>query len=122
MVNRSQEGTLYRTFGELLGKGFSLDWGTFVFLVGVHTAAIALFIWLFFAAPAEWARYAAIWAAVHCLLGSFSTTVYTHRLILITLRRVFPRPSMPFSVSLARFLAFRVVFVIGQQITRCITA
>ena len=27
---------------------------------------------------------------------------------------------MPFSVSLARFLAFRVVFVIGQRITRCI--
>ena len=43
MVNRSQEGVpLYRTFSELFGKGFSLDWGTIVFLVGVHTAAIAL--------------------------------------------------------------------------------
>ena len=82
MVNRSQEGVpLYRTFSELSGKGFSLDWGTIVFLVGVHTTASALFIWLFFAAPAEWARYAAIWAAVPCLLGSFSPTVYTHRLI-----------------------------------------
>ena len=82
MENQSREDVpLYRTFSELFGKGFSLDWGTIVFLVGVHTAAIALFVWLFFAASSEWARYAAIWAIVHCLLGSFSTTVYSHRLI-----------------------------------------
>ena len=82
MGNQDREGEpLYRTFSELFGKGFSLDWSTIVFLIGVHSAAIVLFSWLLFAAPAEWVRYAALWAVIHCLVGSFSTTVYTHRLI-----------------------------------------
>ena len=47
MENQGQEdGPLYSTFKELFGKGFSLDWGTIVFLVGVHLAAIGLSIWL----------------------------------------------------------------------------
>ena len=82
MGNQGREDEpLYRTFSELFGKGFSLDWSTIVFLIGVHSAAIVLFSWLLFAAPAEWVRYAALWAVIHCLVGSFSTTVYTHRLI-----------------------------------------
>ena len=82
MENQGQEdGPLYSTFKELFGKGFSLDWGTIIFLVGVHLAAIGLSIWLLLSAPGEWVQYSIVWAIAHCLLGSFATTVYTHRLI-----------------------------------------
>jgi stearoyl-CoA desaturase (delta-9 desaturase) len=37
--------------------------------------------WAIFAAPAEWAAIAGIWALIHFFLGSLSTTLYSHRLI-----------------------------------------
>ena len=51
------------------------------FILTVHIAAVVLGGWLIFVAPNEWALIAAGWIVVHFILGSLSTTVYSHRLI-----------------------------------------
>ena len=65
----------------LYDKGFSLDTGTWIFVLGIHIAAVALGIWAVVAAPSDWAVIAGIWALVQFILGSLSTTLYSHRLI-----------------------------------------
>jgi len=74
-------GAIYRTFRELFDNGFSLDVGTIVFVTSIHVAAVVLGAWLIITAPADWTRLALLWIAIQFVLGSLSTTLYTHRLI-----------------------------------------
>ena len=76
-----RDAPIFKTFGELFAAGFSLDTTTWVFILTVHIAAVVLGGWLIFVAPNEWALIAAGWIVVHFILGSVSTTVYSHRLI-----------------------------------------
>ncbi|NCF32828.1 MAG: hypothetical protein GWP50_04580 [Proteobacteria bacterium] len=81
LTPEERDAPIYSTFGELHQKGFTLDTGTWIFVLSIHIAAVALGAWAIFAAPAEWAAIAGIWAIIHFFLGSLSTTLYSHRLI-----------------------------------------
>ena len=120
MENQSQRRSTLEIFSELFGKGFSRLGHDRVPGRSAYRRDRVVCM-AFFRSSIEWARYAAIWAIVHCLLGSFSTTVYTHRLITHNAAKSVSASVHAFFVSLARF-SVQVVFVIGQQITRCITA
>ena len=76
-----RDAPIFKTFGELFSAGFSLDTTTWVFIVAVHIAAVGLGAWLIFVAPNTWGLIAAGWIVGHFILGSLSTTVYSHRLI-----------------------------------------
>lgn len=81
MTPEQRDAPIYETFGELFSKGFSLDTATVIFVVATHIAAIALLVWLGLGAPKGWVSAAIIWAMAHFVIGSMSTTVYSHRLI-----------------------------------------
>jgi stearoyl-CoA desaturase (delta-9 desaturase) len=81
LTPEERDAPIYSTFGELHQKGFTLDTGTWIFVLSIHIAAVVLGAWAIFAAPAEWAAIAGIWALIHFFLGSLSTTLYSHRLI-----------------------------------------
>lgn len=81
MTPEERDAPIYATFTELYSRGFSLDIGICVFVAGIHVAAIALGVWAAVFAPADWALVAGVWALSHFVLGSVSTTLYTHRLI-----------------------------------------
>ena len=81
MTAEQRDAPIYETFGELFSKGFSLDTATAIFVVAIHIAAIALLVWLGLMTPEGWVSVAIIWAVVHFVVGSLSTTVYSHRLI-----------------------------------------
>ncbi len=72
---------IYSNFAELADHGFSLSPGICVFIAGVHLAALLLGVWLFAAAPTDWTLAGIAWLGAHFLLGSLSTTLYSHRLI-----------------------------------------
>ena len=72
---------IYENFTELKANGFSLAPGICVFIAGVHTAALVLGFWLYTSAPSEWMWAGTVWLIAHFLLGSLSTTLYSHRLI-----------------------------------------
>jgi stearoyl-CoA desaturase (delta-9 desaturase) len=72
---------IYKNFTELKANGFSLAPGICVFIAGVHTAALVLGFWLYTSAPADWMWAGTVWLIAHFLLGSLSTTLYSHRLI-----------------------------------------
>jgi len=74
-------GAIYNSFSELFDNGFSLDVGTIVFVSSIHVAAVVLGGWLILGAPADWTRLALTWVITQFVLGSLSTTLYTHRLI-----------------------------------------
>ena len=76
-----RDAPIYQTFGELFAKGFTLDTATWVFVLAIHVAAVGLGAWVSLAAPQDWVLVAFAWAAVHLVVGSLSTTVYSHRLI-----------------------------------------
>ena len=75
-----RDAPIYQTFGELFAKGFTLDTATWIFVLAIHVAAVGLGAWVGLAAPHEWASVALVWAAIHFVIGSMSTTVYSHRL------------------------------------------
>ena len=77
----TRDAPIYQTFSELFAKGFTLDTTTWVFVLAIHVAAVGLGVWVGFAASQEWALVAFAWASVHFVVGSLSTTVYSHRLI-----------------------------------------
>ena len=77
----TRDAPIYQTFSELFAKGFTLDTATWVFVLAIHIAAIGLGAWVGLAAPQDWASIALAWAAIHFVIGSMSTTVYSHRLI-----------------------------------------
>ena len=52
-MSEERDAPIYSTFGELFNKGFSLDTTTWVFVLGIHIAAVVLGIWVF-AAPGDW--------------------------------------------------------------------
>ena len=81
LTPEERDAPIYSTFSELNEKGFSLDTGTWVFVLGIHIAAVALGIWAVAAAPQDWAYIAGIWCITQFVLGSLSTTLYSHRLI-----------------------------------------
>lgn len=81
MTPEERDAPIYSTFSELYSKGFSLDVAICVFVMGIHIAAIALAVWALAFAPSDWAWITGMWALSHFLLGSLSTTLYTHRLI-----------------------------------------
>ena len=74
-----RDAPIYNSFTELKANGFGLCPGICVFIAGVHTAALA--VWLFAAAPVDWMWAGTVWLIAHFLLGSLSTTPYSHRLI-----------------------------------------
>ena len=76
-----RDAPIYLTFSELFAKGFTLDTATWVFVLAIHVAAVGLGAWVSLVAPQDWALVAFAWAAVHFVVGSLSTTVYSHRLI-----------------------------------------
>ena len=76
-----RDAPIYKNFGELKDHGFSLAPGICVFIAGVHLAALVLGIWLYSAAPSAWMWAGSAWIVAHFLLGSLSTTLYSHRLI-----------------------------------------
>jgi stearoyl-CoA desaturase (delta-9 desaturase) len=76
-----RDAPLYHTFSELFAKGFTLDTTTWVFVLGIHVAVVGLGVWIGFAASQAWVLVAFAWASVHFVVGSLSTTVYSHRLI-----------------------------------------
>ena len=78
---QERDAPIYNSFTELKADGFSLSPGICVFIAGVHTAALVLGVWLFAAAPADWMWAGTAWLIAHFLLGSLSTTLYSHRLI-----------------------------------------
>ena len=80
-LNDVNDGPIYQTFTELFAKGFTLDTTTWVFVLAIHIAAIGLGVWIDVAAPQYWASVAFVWAGAHFVIGSLSTTVYSHRLI-----------------------------------------
>jgi len=71
---------LYKNFRELFSKGFSIDWVNLPFITITHAVALAIAVWLI-AVDTGWGWIALTWAIVHALIGSLSTTVYSHRLI-----------------------------------------
>ena len=81
LTPEERDAPIYSTFSELYEKGFSLDTVTWVFVLGIHIAAVALGIWAVVAAPQDWAYIAGIWGITQFVLGSLSTTLYSHRLI-----------------------------------------
>ncbi len=76
-----RDAPIFKTFGDLFDAGFTLDTTTWVFVSMVHIAAVVLGAWAIFVAPNEWGLIAAGWIVAHFILGSLSTTVYSHRLI-----------------------------------------
>ena len=76
-----RDAPIYQTFGELFAKGFTLDTATWIFVVAIHVAAVGLVAWVVLVAPQDWASVALAWTVVHFIIGSMSTTVYSHRLI-----------------------------------------
>ena len=81
MTTEQRDAPIYRTFSELFAKGFTLDTVTLVFVLAIHVAAVALGVWIGLAAPQEWVTLAIAWTVAHFVVGSMSTTVYSHRLI-----------------------------------------
>lgn len=81
MTTEQCDAPIYETFGELFSKGFSLNTATVIFVVAIHMAAIVLLVWLGLMAPGGWMSVAIIWVVLHFVVGSLSTTVYSHRLI-----------------------------------------
>ena len=81
MTPEERDAPIYSTFTELYSRGFSLDIGICVFVGGIHVAAIVLAAWAAFLAPDQWGAIAGVWALSHFILGSVSTTLYSHRLI-----------------------------------------
>ena len=63
LTPEERDAPIYSTFSELYDKGFSLDTVTWVFVLGIHIAAVALGIWAVVAAPQDWAYIAGIWAS-----------------------------------------------------------
>ena len=80
-VKSHQTAPRYRHFKDVLADGFTIDWTNSIFIVGSHTLALVLGIWLITTAPSHWLIAATVWALLHAFIGSLSTTVYTHRLI-----------------------------------------
>ncbi|GIS19609.1 MAG: hypothetical protein CM15mP120_15250 [Pseudomonadota bacterium] len=73
LTPEERDAPIYSTFSELYEKGFPLDTVTWVFVLGIHIAAVALGIWAVVAAPQDWAYIAGIWGITQFVLGSLST-------------------------------------------------
>ena len=113
---------IYKNFTELKANGFSLAPGICVFIASVHTAALVLGFWLYMSAPAERMWAGTVWLIAHFLLGSLSTTLYSHRLITHNAVKHVSLPVHLFSTYLVKYLASRVASCAGQPITHCTMA
>ena len=54
LTPEERDAPIYSTFSELYKKGFSLDTVTWVFVLGIHIAAVALGICSVVSAPLDW--------------------------------------------------------------------
>lgn len=81
MTASERDKPIYQNFGELTDHGFSLCAGICVFIASVHSAALVLGLWLYAWAPTQWMWAGTLWFITHVVLGSLSTTLYSHRLI-----------------------------------------
>ena len=79
LTPEERDAPIYSTFSELTKRLLSRHGHGF--LSSVHIAAVALGIWAVVAAPQDWAYIAGIWGITQFVLGSLSTTLYSHRLI-----------------------------------------
>ena len=121
MTSEQRDAPIYQTFSELFAKGFTLDTVTWVFVLAIHVAAVVLGVWVGFVAPQEWVTFAIAWTVAHFVIGSMSTTVYSHRLITHRAVKTVSVPVTSSSVLLVKYSAFKAVFVGGRLTTSCTT-
>ena len=117
MTPEQRDAPIYQTFSELFAKGFTLDTVTWVFVLAIHVAAVLLGVWVGLAAPQEWMTLAIAWTVAHFVIGSMSTTVYSHRLITHRAVKTVSVPSISSSVLSVKYSAFKVAFVDGRPTT-----
>ena len=72
---------IYKTFGELFRRGFTIDWVTTLFIGITHVLCLLLTPVAYYFAPEGFWKVMLAWSLVHMLIGCISTTAYAHRLI-----------------------------------------
>ncbi len=80
-VSKSDPAPIYDTVGELFDHGFRIDWVVASFITITHLILLVGTPLAYFYAPEGFWKLMLGWTLVHALVGSVSTTVYTHRLI-----------------------------------------
>lgn len=80
-VSKSDPAPIYDTVGELFDHGFRIDWVVASFITITHLIFLVGTPLAYYFAPEGLWKLMLGWSLVHALIGSVSTTVYSHRLI-----------------------------------------
>ncbi|MCV6621679.1 MAG: hypothetical protein OIF51_07990 [Cellvibrionaceae bacterium] len=80
-ANQHRPAPIYKRFRDVFEAGFKIDWVTASFLSITHVLALIATPFAYFFAPEGLWVWMLAWTILHALIGSLSTTVYSHRLI-----------------------------------------
>lgn len=80
-VSKSDPAPIYDTVSELFDHGFRIDWVVASFITVTHLILLVGTPLAYYYAPEGFWKVMLGWSLVHALVGSVSTTVYSHRLI-----------------------------------------
>ncbi len=72
---------LYNRIRDVFDNGFRIDWVTTAFILANHLVCLIATPVAYYAAPDNFWKVMLAWTLIHALVGSLSTTVYSHRLI-----------------------------------------
>ena len=72
---------LYNRIRDVFKNGFTVDWVTASFISITHLVCIVATPIAYYYAPVDFWKIMLGWTLLHALVGSLSTTVYSHRLI-----------------------------------------
>lgn len=80
-MNQNRPAPLYNRIRDLFNAGFQIDWVNTTFLSVTHVLALIATPFAYIYAPEGLWKWMLAWTLTHALIGSVSTTVYSHRLI-----------------------------------------
>ncbi len=72
---------LYQRIRDVFKHGFTIDWVTASFISITHLVCLVATPFAYFYAPEGFWKIMLGWTLIHALVGSLSTTVYSHRLV-----------------------------------------
>lgn len=79
--SRSNPAPLYNRIRDVFQNGFTIDWVTASFISITHLVCVVATPFAYYYAPGSFWEIMLGWTLIHALIGSLSTTVYSHRLI-----------------------------------------
>lgn len=79
--HRNNPAPLFERIRDVFKHGFTIDWVTASFISITHVICLLATPFAYVYAPAGFWQVMLGWTLIHALIGSLSTTVYSHRLI-----------------------------------------